>query len=51
MSSKKNMNVKKSTPVLRDGRIYFSEKAERKFYFILTMALLVCGILVKAGLF
>jgi len=35
----------------RDGKIYFSKEAERKFYFFLTILMLLLGLLAKAGLF
>jgi hypothetical protein len=37
--------------VYRWGRIYFSDKLERKVFFILTMVMLLLGLLAKAGLF
>ena len=38
-------------PVRENGKIYFSKEAERKFYFILAVIMLVTGILYKTGLF
>lgn len=40
-------------PLLKrqDGRLWFTREAERRFYFILTMIMLVVGILYKAGVF
>lgn len=35
--------------VYQDGRFYFTRLAERKFYFILTVAMLLAGILYKLG--
>ena len=35
----------------RDGKFYFSRRAERKFYFILTLLMMVLGLLAKTGLF
>ena len=37
--------------VYRWGRVYFSRETERKFFFILTMVMLLLGLLAKAGLF
>ena len=34
---------------LEDGRIYFSRAAERKFFFSLTVIMLVIGVLFKLG--
>ncbi|WP_319526722.1 hypothetical protein [uncultured Desulfosarcina sp.] len=33
----------------RDGRLWFTREAERRFYFVLTMIMLVAGILYKTG--
>jgi len=35
----------------RNGKIYFSRQGERKFYFYLTVLMLLLGLLAKAGLF
>jgi hypothetical protein len=35
----------------QDGRFYFTRQAERTFYFILTMVMLVAGMLYKIGIF
>ena len=35
--------------VRRSGRIWFSAETERRFYFILTLIMLVAGILYKMG--
>ncbi|MBL0715427.1 MAG: hypothetical protein JJV98_17195 [Desulfosarcina sp.] len=34
-----------------NGKIYFRKEGERRFYFLLTIAILVAGILYKIGLF
>lgn len=34
-----------------NGRLYFSKNSERKFFFFLTLAMLLWGILVKLELF
>ncbi len=34
---------------IEDGRIYFSRDAERKFFFSLTVIMLLLGILFKLG--
>ncbi len=36
---------------LEDGRMYFSRAAERKFFFGLTMFMLLLGVLFKLGVF
>ena len=36
--------------IRRNGRLYFSQKTERKFFFVLTLMMLLSGILLKAGL-
>lgn len=36
---------------LKDGKIYFDKKAERNFFFALTMLVIVMGILTKCGVF
>ena len=45
----------KSEPIkviqYKKGKIYFSKKTERKFFFILTVILLLMGLFFKAGLF
>jgi len=33
----------------QDGRVWFTREAERRFYFVLTMIMMVVGILYKAG--
>lgn len=35
----------------RDGRVYFSRQGERRFYFILTVMMLLAGLGIKVGLF
>jgi len=39
----------KRKPRFEDGRIYFSRLAERKFFFSLTVIMLLLGILSKLG--
>ena len=34
---------------LENGRVYFSRDAERKFYFVLSMIILLVGLLYKMG--
>lgn len=36
---------------LSEGRIYFSRQSERRFYFFLTVIMLLAGIGYKIGLF
>jgi len=45
----KNETAKKSV-CYRDGRFYFTKEAERSFYFILTLIMLVAGIFYKSGI-
>jgi hypothetical protein len=44
MESKKNLSHK-------NGVTYFDRKAERKFFFVLTLVMLLLGVLAKLGLF
>lgn len=37
--------------ICQAGRIYFSRESERRFYFILTLIMLIWGILYKIGVF
>ncbi|BBO66673.1 hypothetical protein DSCA_06030 [Desulfosarcina alkanivorans] len=50
----KNETVEPRSPepkrILRGSRLWFSKEAERRFYFILTMIMLVIGILYKTGI-
>lgn len=39
----------KKTFLMRDGRLYFSKTTERKFFFVLTVIMLICGVLAKIG--
>ncbi|GBC60553.1 hypothetical protein DENIS_1510 [Desulfonema ishimotonii] len=50
IQGKQKGNLSKYMTV-RDGRIYFTRDAERNFYFILTLIMMVAGILYKLGLF
>ena len=45
----KTETVKKSF-CYKDGRFYFTKEAERSFYFVLTLIMLVAGILYKSGI-
>jgi len=45
-------NLKENKPLIfENGKIYFSKETERKFYFLLTLIMLIAGILYKVGLF
>jgi len=46
-----NSDSGKKRPVYQDGRICFNRTSERKFFFALTLIMLLAGILAKAGLF
>jgi hypothetical protein len=35
--------------IRQDGRLWFTREAERQFYFILTVIMLILGILYKIG--
>jgi hypothetical protein len=35
----------------KNGKMYFTREMERKFYFILTILMLLLGLLAKTGLF
>ena len=45
------MDEQKKTLLHENGKIYFTRETERKFYFVLTIIMLLLGILAKAGLF
>ncbi len=46
-----NMTERENKIFYEDGRFYFSKKMERRFYFFLTVIMVVFGILSKTGLF
>ncbi|MCF8025915.1 MAG: hypothetical protein K9K62_04760 [Desulfobacteraceae bacterium] len=50
MSSDPEKRVSKRLRVA-DGKIYFTRTAERKFFFVLTMLMLVAGIMFRLGIF
>jgi len=35
----------------KNGKVYFSRETERKFFFILTIVMLLLGLIAKAGWF
>jgi hypothetical protein len=37
--------------IYKYGRIYFTKEGERRFYFFLTLVMLISGILYKIGIF
>jgi len=37
--------------IYKHGRIYFTKEGERRFYFFLTLVMLISGILYKIGIF
>ena len=47
----KNGEQRRKLPVYKDGKIYFNRATERKFFFALTIIMLLAGVLAKAGLF
>ncbi len=46
-----NVKPGKRRPVYQDGKICFDRSTERKFFFVLTVIMLLAGALAKAGLF
>ncbi len=50
-NSRENGNKRAQLLVYTEGKIYFSKENERKFYFLLTIIMLLTGIFYKAGLF
>ena len=50
-STREDGNKRTQLLVHEDGKIYFSKENERKFYFLLTIIMLLAGILYRAGLF
>jgi len=42
---------RKKSLVHKEGITYFSREGERRFYFILTLVMLLAGILYKIGVF
>jgi len=46
-----NMPEKQKVLIQENGKIYFSRHTERRFFFILTIVMLLAGILFKAGWF
>ncbi len=52
MTSSEDGNAKNDREAFRpsSGRIYFSRSAERRFYFIMTLIMLVAGTLFKLGI-
>ena len=47
----KNGEQRRKRPVYKDGKIYFNRATERKFFFAVTLIMLLAGVLAKAGLF
>lgn len=50
-SNQENISEGKKALSYDNGKIYFSRQTERKFYFVLTMIVLISGIIFKSGLF
>ena len=47
-----NSLKKENKPLIfENGKIYFSKENERRFYFLLTLIMLLAGVLYKVGLF
>jgi hypothetical protein len=53
VSQDRQDNKTGSVKVIRykNGKIYFSRETERKFFFILTVIMLLMGLFAKVGLF
>ncbi len=49
--SQNNLEKGNKPLIFENGKIYFSKETERKFYFLLTLIMLIAGILYKVGLF
>ncbi len=49
-NSRKNGDKRTKLLVHENGKIYFSKENERRFYFLLTIIMLLAGILYKTGL-
>lgn len=46
-----NMNQEKLKAIyFEDGKMYFTRKAERSFFFVLTMIIIVVSVLTKMGI-
>jgi hypothetical protein len=45
-----NIAGQKKTFMICDGKLYFSKASERKFFFVLTVVMLIWGIFSKIGL-
>ncbi|UCE54440.1 MAG: hypothetical protein JSV31_03070 [Desulfobacterales bacterium] len=52
MAKTENANLAEHRRVLKyeNGKVYFSAKAERKLFFVLTLAMLLYGALAKLGI-
>ena len=46
-----NSENQKKSFCYKDGRFYFTKQAERSFFFVLTLIMLVAGVLYKTGIF
>jgi len=44
-------NDQKSSLISINGKIYFTKELERRFYFFMTIIMLILGLLAKTGLF
>ncbi len=51
MQTNRTQNIRKKKNILRfeNGKIYFSKTAERRFYFGMTIIMLLAGMLYKLG--
>ncbi len=50
MQAKEGKTVNRGFKV-ENGKIYFTRAAERKIFFVLTIAMLTAGVMIKLGVF
>lgn len=50
-NGRNNADRQKKSFRIEEGKIYFSKQTERKFFFIMTIIMLIAGIFAKTGLF
>jgi len=50
-NNQENISEERKALAYDNGKIYFSRETERKFYFVLTIIMLISGIIFKSGLF
>ncbi|MBW2655900.1 MAG: hypothetical protein JRC91_13550 [Deltaproteobacteria bacterium] len=45
--NKQIKNIKSKKTILKNGKLFFTKETERKFFFFMTIIMLVMGIVVK----